>query len=81
MSLDQVDIKEAVVRALDEVLANGLYSYFEGPKVSITVNVSLTKDGDRWCALHGDNIQDGICGWGTTPQEAMTDFKRKLEDE
>lgn len=32
------------------------------------------RDGDSWCALYGDNIQDGVCGFGDTPAAAIIDF-------
>lgn len=35
---------------------------------------ALHIDGDRWCALYGDNIQDGLAGFGETPAKAMEDF-------
>ena len=31
-------------------------------------------DGDKWCALYGDNLQDGCAGFGDTPEGAMADF-------
>ena len=31
-------------------------------------------DGDRWCALYGENIQDGVAGFGKSPAAAMADF-------
>lgn len=31
-------------------------------------------DGDKWCALYGDNLQDGVAGFGDSPAEAMYDF-------
>ena len=33
------------------------------------------KDGDKWCVLWGENIQEGICGFGDTPIAAMFDFQ------
>ena len=38
----------------------------------------LFPDGDRWCALYGENLQDGLCGHGKTPEEAMADFDHKF---
>lgn len=38
------------------------------PKISI--------DGDQWCALYGDNLQDGVAGFGDSPADAMCDFDR-----
>ncbi len=34
-------------------------------------------DGDKWCALYGDNIQDGVAGFGKTPEKASLDFDNK----
>jgi hypothetical protein len=36
----------------------------------------LSKDGDQWCALFGDNLQEGVSGFGKTPADAMYDFDR-----
>lgn len=34
----------------------------------------ISKDGDKWCVLYGDNLQDGVAGFGDTPHEAVIDF-------
>lgn len=31
-------------------------------------------DGNQWCALYGDNIQEGVCGFGDTPGSAAAAF-------
>lgn len=31
-------------------------------------------DGDRWCALYGENLQDGVAGFGKSPELAYQDF-------
>lgn len=36
------------------------------PKISV--------DGNKWCALYGDNLQDGLAGFGDSVAEAMADF-------
>jgi hypothetical protein len=33
-------------------------------------------DGNQWCALYGENIQDGVAGFGTSPEKAISDFNR-----
>jgi hypothetical protein len=33
-------------------------------------------DGNQWCALYGDNIQEGVAGFGDSPAAAMADFDR-----
>ena len=35
---------------------------------------SLSIDGNMWCALHGENLQDGVAGFETSPAEAYADF-------
>jgi hypothetical protein len=34
----------------------------------------MMPDGDKWCALYGDNIQDGVCAFGDTPAKAAEAF-------
>jgi len=35
---------------------------------------SLSVDGDRWCALYGKNLQEGIAGFGASPALAAEAF-------
>lgn len=41
-------------------------SYIHKPKLLI--------DGNQWCALYGRNLQDGVVGFGHSPEEAYKDF-------
>jgi len=34
----------------------------------------LFPDGNMWCALYGENLQEGLAGFGKTPEGAMADF-------
>jgi hypothetical protein len=34
----------------------------------------LSQDGNQWCALLGENLQDGIAGFGDSPADAMWRF-------
>ncbi len=36
----------------------------------------LSVDGNQWCALYGENLQDGVAGFGNSPADAMWDFDR-----
>lgn len=36
-------------------------------------------DHGKWCALYGENLQDGVCGFGESPKEAMFDFDKAWE--
>ena len=37
---------------------------------------TLKIDGNEWCALYGENIQDGVAGFGKSPALAMIDFDK-----
>lgn len=37
-------------------------------------NITMSKDGDMWSALYGDNLQEGICGFGYTKLDALKEF-------
>lgn len=40
----------------------------------VQLKPKLFPDGNQWCALYGDNIQEGLCGFGDTPAKAVVDF-------
>lgn len=31
-------------------------------------------DGNQWCVLYGENIQEGVCAFGDTPDDASRKF-------
>ena len=35
---------------------------------------TIKKDGNKWCVLYGENLQEGIAGFGDTPMQAVDDF-------
>lgn len=41
---------------------------------SITLRLVPVKDGDQWCVLYGENLQEGIAGFGDSPDKAMRAF-------
>lgn len=38
----------------------------------------IYKDGNKWYVLYGDNIQEGICGFGDNPNEAILDWNNNF---
>lgn len=38
----------------------------------------ISKDGDQWCVLYGENLQEGVAGFGNTPMEAIQDFNSAM---
>lgn len=36
--------------------------------------IKVTKDGDRFCVLYGEDLQSGVAGFGVTVEQAITGF-------
>lgn len=47
----------------------------------IIFGAKLSIDGNQWCWLHGDNLQDGIAGFGKSPYLAALDFNKNFRSE
>ncbi len=48
---------------------------------SMMLRPRLSIDGDQWCALYGENLQDGVAGFGASPYLAFRAFDRAWEKE
>lgn len=46
-----------------------------------SLGIKPFKYGNQWCYLYGDNIQEGICGFGSTIYEAAWDFYSNIKTE
>lgn len=38
---------------------------------------SVTLDGNQWCVLYGENLAEGIAGFGDTPYQAVWAFNKE----
>lgn len=47
----------------------------------IIFGAKLTIDDDQYCWLYGDNLQDGVAGFGKSPYLAALDFDRNFRKE
>jgi hypothetical protein len=45
---------------------------------SVLYRPALSIDGNQWCALYGENLQDGVAGFGASPELAMHDFNKQF---
>jgi hypothetical protein len=41
---------------------------------SVLYKPAIFKDGNQWCALYGENLQEGVAGFGDTPWLACQAF-------
>ena len=49
---------------------------YERPSIMLRPKIYI--DGDKWCALYGENIQDGVAGFGDSPAKAFEDFDKNF---
>jgi len=46
--------------------------------------VSLLKprifiDGNKWCVMYGESVQESVCGFGDSPYLAVIDFNKQWD--
>ena len=46
------------------------------PFVQLAKCLSIFIDGNQWCVLYGENLQDGVAGFGDSPELAAWNFDR-----
>jgi hypothetical protein len=54
-------------------------NYWAAKKDYIIVEALKPKimpDGDKWVCLYGSDLQEGVAGFGDTPNEAILDFNQ-----
>jgi hypothetical protein len=42
----------------------------------VLMRPAIFPDGNAWCALYGEDLQQGVAGFGDTPEAAAADFDR-----
>ena len=57
-----------------DVLWHEEHAAREAGRPFMLLRPKMFPDGDQWCALYGDSIQDGVCAFGNTPAEAAEKF-------
>lgn len=46
----------------------------ETTRPSVLYRPAISLDGNKWCALYGDDLVCGVSGFGDSPDAAMRDF-------
>jgi len=57
-------------QSMDSLVMETEYKLFQMLKPSIQ------RDGNQWCVLYGENLQEGIAGFGDSPYLAVLDFNK-----
>jgi hypothetical protein len=61
-----------------EMLKNDFLNvFYEMQRPSILLKPKIQIDGNQWCVLYGDDLQDGVAGFGDSPDLAMRDFDKE----
>lgn len=47
----------------------------------VVLGLTPVKDGDQWSFLWGSNIQEGVCGFGSSPESAANAFEVAMGEE
>lgn len=67
-----------VVQCIDNAVESARYMAVLAAETHMAPHVlmrpKISIDGNHWCALYGENLQDGVCGFGKSPKEAMESF-------
>jgi len=62
--------------AVDVVKQEMCFSAAQYARPSAVYRPAISIDGNKWCALYGENLQDGVAGFGDSPADAMADFDK-----
>ena len=46
----------------------------------ISLPCKIYMDGDQWCVLVGENLQEGIAGFGNTPLSALKECRNLIRN-
>jgi hypothetical protein len=82
------DVGEVIERGVREAFGNASHQIacvtqeftsaaYEQQRPCVLFRPVISMDGNQWCALYGDNLQDGVAGFGDTPAKAMDDFDKQ----
>jgi hypothetical protein len=71
----------AISHAADMVKIAWQEAAWEQQRPSVVFKPTLSRDGNQWCALFGENLMEGVAGFGDTPAKAMWAFDKAWLEE
>lgn len=75
----EVESKQTLESTFSQPIIKNLNNYQLGLR-NIIYQVSIAKEGDLWCALLGQDLQNGVSGFGETVQQALKDLANKIKE-
>lgn len=73
------DFSFAAAAVRDEMLRAGMEigeTAIAGRRPHVLMRPAIYPDGNQWCALYGEDLMMGVCGFGDTPELACVDFDK-----
>jgi len=67
----------AICNAAAQASENIMQATYQYLRPSTVHKPKLFKDGNMWCALYGINLQEGVAGFGKSPEYAMIAFDKE----
>lgn len=71
----------AICHAAQMAGATWVEAAYDHCRPSVLYRPAISIDGNQWCALYGTNLQDGVAGFGDTPEAAMVDFDKNWREQ
>ena len=59
---------------IQDILSCELDAAVNRSRWAVVYGLAPFKDGNQWCVLLGENLQEGISGFGATPHAAICAF-------
>lgn len=67
--------------AIDIIKQEICFSASRHASPSVLYRPVLSIDGNQWMALYGENLMNGVAGFGETPEKAMEAFDKAWREE
>lgn len=77
---DSGHASSAICFAADQIKAAWQQAAYDITRPSVLWKPRIYIDGNQWCALYGENLQDGVVGFGDSPASAMYDFDNRWHE-
>lgn len=71
--IQRLDMESMIAMQKYEAAKIGL---LELQRPCVILKPKLFIDGNMWCALYGENLQEGLAGFGKSPSKALEDFDK-----
>lgn len=72
----QQNVASTAAHHIECVAQNLSIAASEYQRPSAVYRPAISIDGNQWCALYGANLQDGVAGFGESPELAMWAFDK-----